>query len=63
MAIVTSDRVQLSNAELEKLIDSEAQKRLGMSGAEFMRRYRKKSLPETATVRDIAMLLKLASKS
>jgi hypothetical protein len=36
---------------------------MGMSGAEFKRRYLKNDLPETTAVRDIAMLLKLASKS
>jgi hypothetical protein len=63
VAIETTDRVQLSETELDSLIDSEARKRMGISGAEFKRRYRNKDLPNTTAVRDIAMLLKLASKS
>ena len=63
MAIETSNRVQLSDRELDELIDTEARSRLGISGPEFKRRYLSRDLPETATVRDIAMLLKLASKS
>jgi len=63
VAIETTDRVQLSQTELDSLIDSEARKRMGMSGAEFSRRYLNKDLPETTAVRDIAMLPKLASTS
>jgi len=61
MAIETSNRVQLTDRELEALIDAEAQARLGMSGAEFKKKYAEHKLPDTFTVRDIAMLVKLAS--
>jgi hypothetical protein len=61
MAIETNNRVQLTRQELEALIDAEARRRLGMSGREFKRKYAQGKLPETTTVRDIAMLVKLAA--
>lgn len=61
MAIEASEWVRLSDEELEELVDTEARKRLGMSGAEFKRLYIAGKLPDTFTVRDIAMLLKLAA--
>ncbi|HXG35456.1 MAG TPA: hypothetical protein VNL15_00640 [Dehalococcoidia bacterium] len=61
MIIETSDRVQLSETELEELIDTEARKRLRISGEEFKRRYREGKLPDSPAVREIAMLIKLAA--
>ena len=39
MAIEVPSRVQLSDEELDALIDAEARKRLGIPGQEFKRRY------------------------
>lgn len=61
MAIEVPSRVQLSDEELDALIDREARTRLGISGEEFKRKYARNDLPDTPAVRDIAMLLKLAS--
>lgn len=61
MATETEARVQLSQEELDQLIDREARKRLGMSGREFKRKYARRELPDVPAVRDIAMLLKLAA--
>ncbi|OGO07607.1 MAG: hypothetical protein A2Y61_00010 [Chloroflexi bacterium RBG_13_60_13] len=61
MATETETRVQLSQEELDQLIDREARKRLGMSGREFKRKYARRELPDVPAVRDIAMLLKLAA--
>lgn len=61
MTIETASRVQLSDQELDALIDAEARKRLGISGAEFKEKYEKNELPDTPAVREVAMLLKLAT--
>jgi len=61
MAIEVPSRVQLSDEELDALIDAEARKRLGISGEEFKEKYAKKELPDTPAAREIAMLLKLAA--
>ena len=61
MAIEVPSRVQLSDEELDALIDAEARKRLGISGEEFKDKYAKKELPDTPAAREIAMLLKLAA--
>jgi len=61
VAIETNNRVQLTRQELEALIDAEARRRLGMSGREFKHKFAQGKLPETTTVRDIAMLVKLAA--
>ena len=61
MATETGTRVQLSQQELDQLIDREARKRLGMSGQEFKTKYARRELPDVPAVRDIAMLLKLAA--
>jgi len=61
VATETGTRVQLSQQELDQLIDREARKRLGMSGQEFKRKYAQRELPDVPAVRDIAMLLKLAT--
>jgi len=61
VATETEARVQLSQEELDQLIDREARKRLGMSGREFKRKYARRELPDVPAVRDIAMLLKLAA--
>ena len=59
--VATETRVQLSQEELDQLIDREARKRLGISGQEFKRKYARRELPDVPAVRDIAMLLKLAA--
>jgi hypothetical protein len=61
VATQTGTRVQLTQQELDQLIDREARKRLGISGQEFKRKYARRELPDVPAVRDIAMLLKLAA--
>jgi len=56
----TTSAVQLSREQLDALIDREARGRLQMSGSEFKRKYKAGKLADSPTVRDIAMLLKLA---
>lgn len=54
--------IRLSKQQVEALIDRQARRRLGMSGKEFRCRLKANSLPPNkVAVRDIAMLVKLAS--
>lgn len=61
MAIEAPGRIQLTEEELDALIDAEARRRLHMSGEEFKRKLASNELPDTPVVRDIAMLVKLAA--
>ncbi|HEU0115516.1 MAG TPA: hypothetical protein VFQ80_12610 [Thermomicrobiales bacterium] len=54
----------VSVAEGERILDRQAQKYLGMSGAEFARRYRAGTIeePDRSEVIRVAMLLPLAER-
>jgi hypothetical protein len=54
-----STRVVLSKPEFETLLDNEAQKRLGMSGAEFRERHAAGTLPDSLAAHNVAELLML----
>ena len=59
MARQTQDQVRLSKQEFDALLDREARKRLGMSGAEFKGKHADGTLPDSVAVRDVGNLLKL----
>ena len=58
----TQDQVRLSKQEFDELLDHEARKRLGMSGAEFRGKLAAGKLPDSGAVRDVGNLLKLVRK-
>ncbi len=56
----SDDVIQLSQKELDNLIDREARKRLNMSGEDFKRRYKNGELDTcNPAVFDIAILVRL----
>ena len=61
MVVEHNGNVTLTKDELRLMIDTEARKRLKMTGAEFIKRFNEGTLPDTPAARDVAMLLKLDS--
>ncbi len=61
MVVEPNGNVTLTKDELRLMIDTEARKRLKMTGAEFIKCFHEGTLPDTPAARDVAMLLKLDS--
>jgi hypothetical protein len=56
--VETSDgAIVLTPDEIRAAIDVEARKRLHMSGVDFIRRWQRHELPDTAAASDIAILV------
>jgi hypothetical protein len=56
------DVIVLTNREVKSLINRECKSRLGISRTDFMQQHEQGTLPKSAAVRDIEMLLKLDDK-
>ena len=61
--MATEKKVKLTHDEIMELVDRTARRRLKITGAEFLERYKRGNLEDSPATRDILMLVRFGQKN